>query len=93
MKSNITFDYWIPPEVPVECYKLIPISVYCVLLFILSTISNATLMLIFLKNKDLMNPVNLFVFVLAALNFIGTIIEIPLVTFSAITCRYLFIEF
>jgi hypothetical protein len=30
---------------------------------------------------------------LAALNFIGTIIEIPLVTFSAITCRYFVIEF
>ena len=78
---------WPVPKVPVECYKLIPLAVYTIFLFIVSMISNPTLIWILLRNHDLMNPVNVLILAIALLSIIGTLIELPLVTVSSMLCE------
>ena len=78
---------WIIPEVTVECYKLKPIAVYCVILFIIGLLSNSTLIYVLLRHRSLLNPVNLLLLALGILSLIGVLIELPLVTISAILCK------
>ena len=88
--SSQADDDWIPPKVLVECYKLVPIGIYCVLLYIVGIISNPTLICIILRNKELMNPVNLLILALASLNLVGILIELPLVATSSFVCKFTF---
>ncbi len=74
-------------KVPVACFTLIPIAVYTILLFIVAFISNPTLIWILLRNKELMSPVNVLILALSALNIVGTLIELPLVTVSSMLCE------
>ena len=68
MNRTLTnFKEWIIPEVPIECNRLIPIYIYCILLFITALIANPLLIWALLKYKDLMNPTNLLVLTLAVL--------------------------
>jgi hypothetical protein len=87
MYSNETTYHWIVPKVAVDCEQLKPIAIYCVVLFIVSLISNPTLIWILLRNRELMNPVNVLILALASLSIIGTLIELPLVSVSAILCK------
>jgi hypothetical protein len=88
IKSNFTnSNEWVIPEVPVDCKKLVPIYIYCILLFLTAIIANPLLIWALLKYKDLMNPTNLLILTLAVLNTAGTILELPLVTLSAIFCK------
>ena len=81
------------PKALVECYKLQIIGGYCIFLFIAGIIANPTIIWIILKNKKLINPVNILVVALAILNTIGVLIELPLVTISAFMCRFTFGKF
>lgn len=90
MNSNFTkiSNEWIIPQVPIECNKLIPIYIYCIILFITAFLSNSLLIILFVKYRsDLMNPTNLLVLALSILNLLGTIFELPIVTISAILCK------
>ena len=91
MLQNLTdTDEWIAPDVPVECYKLKPIAIYLILLFIVSIVSNSTLSWIVIKYKETMSPINTLMLPLAVMNIIGTLIELPLVFISSVSCKYYF---
>ena len=93
MEKNATNDELFNPNVVVECYKLKSIGVYSSVLFIIGLISNPTLIGIILRNRDLWNEINILLAVLALLNLIGVLIELPLVTISAFMCRFTFGKF
>ena len=60
------------------------IGIYCVLLIIVSTISNSVLIFILVKNrKKLLHHLNILILVLAILSLIGTLLELPLVIDTA----------
>ena len=86
MNSNAS-NNWIIPKVPVECNKLIPIYIYCIILFVTALASNLLLIKILMKNKDLMNPINFLALSLAIMNLLGALFEMPFVTVSAILCK------
>ena len=79
---------WTNPNSSVECYKLVPIATYCVILFIVALSANLTLIWILLKNKELLHNANILILALSVLNTIGTVLELPLVSVSAILCKY-----
>ena len=87
--STIIYDEW-SPKVLAECYELKILGVYCILIFTAGIIVNPTLIWIILKNKKLINPVNLVILSLTILNTIGLFAELPLVTASAIMCNFSF---
>jgi hypothetical protein len=77
----------------VNCITLIKIGYYCIVLFVLSILSNTVVIVIFIRNKKFMNHVNLLIIFLSILNLIGTIIELPMVTISAFNCHFVFGRF
>ena len=79
---------WTNPNVSVECYKLVPIATYCIILFIVALTTNLTLIWVLLKNKVLLHNANILILALSVLNTIGTVLELPLVSISAIRCKY-----
>ena len=89
MIKNSTNENWEPPEPPVDCYTLYYIGVYCIVLFVISFISNTTLLILIIKfSKELLKN-NLLMMWLIILNLIGTLIELPLVAISAFKCKYI----
>ena len=71
----------------VECSLLKQFGVYCCTLFALSLFSNLIVICVFIKNKKIMNHVNLLTLYLTILNLIGTLIELPIVAVSAFPCQ------
>ena len=72
---------------PVECWKLNILAVYCVILFTSSIIINGSLMLVFIKTKELRTPVNLYLIVFTILSLIASFSEGPFVIASNFSCR------
>ena len=86
-KSNSSDLYG--PDPLLTCSELKNIGIYVVILFIISVISNITLIYILIKNKKhLLNEVNIQIFALSILSLIGTLIELPMVGIAAFACRY-----
>lgn len=85
--TNITINNYFEPEL-VECYKLRIIGVYCCLLFIASTISNSLLLWAFVRYKELRTPLNIFIIALVFFNLFGTIVELPFIVVSNLSCKY-----
>ena len=74
----------------VRCFDLQMIAIYCSVLFLFSFLSNLML-LRFLKSKlkrGGLNVFNIFMATIAIFNLIGTVIELPSVIISSISCRY-----
>jgi hypothetical protein len=88
MIKNSTND-WEPPEPPVDCYILSYIGIYCIVLFVISFISNTTLLILIIKFSNELLKNNLLMMWLIILNLIGTLIELPLVATSAFKCKYI----
>lgn len=84
---TITYDEW-SPKALAECYELKLIGGYCIVLFVVGIIANPLLIWIILKNKTLINSVNIVILSLTILNTIGLLAELPLVTLSAIMCKF-----
>ena len=72
---------------PVKCYKLNIIAVYCMILFLFSSISNALVLRKLHLKKKKKNPFEVFMITLTAFNLIGTLIELPFVITSNLFCR------
>jgi hypothetical protein len=89
MNETLIEENWSPKPL-VECYKLQVIGGYCTILFIVGIIANPTIIWIILRNKELVNPVNILIVALSILNTIGVLVELPLVTISAFMCRFKF---
>ena len=71
----------------VECWKLNLIALYCFILLILSIIFNTVLLRTFYRYKELRSTLNVFVITLTALNLIGSLSELPIVTITNWYCR------
>ena len=90
-KSNSSNFFGDGPDPLLKCSELINIGIYVVILFIVSFISNVTLIYILIKHrKQLLNRINIQIFVLSILNLIGTLIELPMVGIAAFACKYIF---
>lgn len=74
-------------EVHVDCQVLSIFGVYCILLFIVSTSANITVLWILLKNRNLLKHIYILIFALAVLSLLGTIVELPLIIITAFKCR------
>ena len=72
---------------PVSCKVLDIIAIYCILLMVVSIVSNSLLLFIFFRNKDLRSPINTMVMALTCLNLVGSCIELPIVITSHFMCR------
>ena len=88
-KSSNFFDDFAPDPL-LKCSELFNIGIYVVILFLISLISNITVIFILLKHKkQLLNRINIQIFALSILNLIGTVIELPMVGIAAFACRYI----
>ena len=87
MKKNSTDENWEPPQSPVDCSTLNYIGIYCIILFVISIISNTTILGLIIKFSKQLLVNNILMIWLIILNLIGTLIELPLVAFSAFSCK------
>ena len=79
--NSLNYNDWISPVIPVDCSTLQLVGVYCIILFLISIISNSLLILILIRNrKKLLTSVNIFIFALAILSLIPTL--------TAFKCKY-----
>lgn len=92
MNRSLSLAQIVDLDSPIECTTLQILGWFHVLVFFGSLIFNAFLLWIFLNKKknDPHNSIDLFVGVLAFLNFIGSLIEIPFVVLSQLHCRWVF---
>ncbi len=73
---------------PIECTILNGISIFLIIIFLLSLILNLYVLVIFYKNKELHKPINLAIVVLTVANLLGTLLEFPFTILSNFYCRY-----
>ena len=73
---------------PIECYKLKIVAGLLVPLFLLGVAFNSILILVFIRNRSLITPLNLFIIALVVLNLVGCLFEFPIVIISNFNCRY-----
>ena len=69
------------------CPRLKYISAYLLVLYITGVTFNLLLLRIFWANKDTRIPINVFVIALTIINFIGVLLEIPLLIISNFYCK------
>lgn len=75
-------------ESPVECYKLNLVGIFCLVLFLLSTFFNSTLLWTFIRQKSLRTSINVFILALTCFNLFGTVVELPFIIVSNLKCRW-----
>ena len=73
-----------------KCFVLKLVNIYLFIIFVLSVLSNSFLLFIFLKNKNLRIPLNIFIIALTICNLFGALLEIPLVFISNMYCKWIF---
>lgn len=78
------------PISPINCVVLNGIGFYMCFLLSGVVLVNALLLLTFLNNKDLRQPINTFIIVITVLNLIGSVFEFPFVIGSTFSCRWIF---
>ncbi len=89
--SYISDDDLYRPMPLVACSTLRSIGIYIVVLFIISFISNITLIYALIKyRKNLLTALNIQILCLSILNLFGTMIELPMVGIAAFVCRFIF---
>ena len=76
-------------ESTVDCFLFNSVGIYCILLFIVSLLSNLKLIWILIKNKkEMLHQINILILVLALLSLIGTLLGLPLITITAFACKF-----
>jgi hypothetical protein len=86
MNETSTFNEY-SLESPTECYKLRILGLFCVLLFLASTLVNSMLLHVFIKNKNLRTSFNILIIALNILNLTGTILQLPFIIISNLSCK------
>ena len=76
------------PLPSIQCEKLKLLGSIFIVVFLLSVYLNGSVLLIFLRSKNLTISINLFLFVLISFNLTGTLLEFPLVIANHFNCRY-----
>ncbi len=89
--SEIVYDEYSQPS-PIDPTTLNILGCFLTLMFIFGVIFNSMLLHIFSKNKELRNPLNLFVMAITLFNLLGCLFELPWVIHSNFAHRlfYLF---
>ena len=70
-----------------ECFKLKIIGFYCAILFVAGLGTNLSLFLIIYMKKKLQTHHNILVLAITALNFIGVLVEMPILIINNLYCR------
>ena len=91
MTFNLSEEFY-NRESPVECWKLNVIAYIYVIMLILSLIFNSSLLMMFSKNKELIQNLNFFILVITILNLFGSIIQFPVSILANLQCRYFIIK-
>ena len=88
MIENLTKNYSIVMEVLMDCSSLKYIGGYCIILIILSVITNTALIWVFIKHrKKFLHSFNILILALAIIRLLGTIVSLPTVATTAFKCR------
>ena len=72
---------------PVDCSTLNVISLYCLILLIVSFNLNSVLLMIFWKCKQLHTSNNYYMVAITVYNLVGSIFELPFVILSTLYCK------
>jgi hypothetical protein len=76
---------------PIECYKLNILSIFCIIIFVLSLFFNFSLLMIFVSFKKLRTNINVLIIFITFMNLFMTITVLPFVIQSNLHCRFLII--
>jgi hypothetical protein len=68
-----------------KCFNLRLIAYYLIFLFVFGLLTNLILIFIFITNKKLRIPLNIFVMVLCVFNLAGVLLELPPVISKKLT--------
>ena len=85
-RYNESIDYFNTPS-PIACNKLNIVSYYFMIIFVLSIVFNSLLILIFVRYEKYKTPLNLLILALVIINWIGTVIEFPVVIATNFVCK------
>ncbi|CAF1098983.1 unnamed protein product, partial [Brachionus calyciflorus] len=72
---------------PIKCIYLNIISLFLIILFIVSVCFNSILLWVFIKTKELQSPLNLIMIVLTVLNLIASLTEMPIIIVANYMCQ------
>ncbi len=71
-----------------DCKILNYVGIYCIALFIVAVTSNSIVIFVFLRyRKRLFHHINILTFALVLLNLIGSLIGLPIIILTSLTCR------
>lgn len=83
MINNLSLSKQLEP-----CYILQPLGYYLIFLWIIGTISNGSILYVFIRYKQLrQSSTNIFIGGLIVADFIGACFGIPLPAISLLSCR------
>jgi hypothetical protein len=86
MVFNLSEEFY-ARESPVECWKLNVIALIYVLLLVLGVLFNSALLLLFMGRKELIQSLNVYIFVITVLNLIGCISQFGVVIIANLECK------
>lgn len=89
MVFNLSEGFYDRPS-PVECYKLNIIAYIYVIMLVLSLLFNSGLLIVFARYKDLIQSLNVYIFVITALNLFGSVTQFPVVIAANLHCHWMF---
>lgn len=88
MFNNGTLQLEEFPMSTIPCFQTAMIGWYMCFIMVFTGIANSILLVILLGNKELRQPINIFVIAITILNLIGSILELPFIIGSSFACRY-----
>ena len=87
VNSSIVFNDSFSVESPVPCWKLQAVGYVCIVLFVLSLISNGLLLRMFISDKKSRNKMNTYAITLTIINIVAATIEWPTIILSNFYCK------
>ena len=73
-------------ESSVNCFALKMVAHFLVIILFLSVLFNSTIILVYIRYKQLITPFNVLILAIIILNLIGSILELPLVILTNFSC-------
>ena len=86
MGFNLSEEFY-SRDSPVECWKLNIIAYIYVIMLALSVIFNSSLLMVFARSKELIQSLNVYIFVITVLNLFGSITQFSVVIPANLHCK------
>jgi hypothetical protein len=86
MVFNLSEEFF-ARESPVECWKLNIIAYIYVLLLVFGLLFNSALLLLFIGSKELIQSLNVYIFVITLLNLFGCISQFGVIIIANLECK------